>query len=211
MPLRLLDHPFRAEHFRRADEASDADFYSFPRLVTHIDDAAIAALTRFYGDFLAPGSDVLDLMSSWVSHLPPAVDYRSVVGLGMNAAELAANPRLSRWLVHDLNQAPGLPFADAHFDACLIAVSVQYLARPLEVFTEIARVLRPGGGLAVSFSNRMFATKAVAVWRALDAAGHAQLVALYCQLAGFAAPVLADLSPAPGRGDPLHVVATRKA
>jgi SAM-dependent methyltransferase len=204
-------NPFRAEHFRRADEAVDDVFYGFPRLVTHIDEAAIAALTEFYRGFLAPGSEVLDLMSSWVSHLPPEVGYRGVVGLGMNAEELAANARLTQALVRDLNRTPALPFADASFDACLIAVSVQYLARPVEVFAEIARVLRPGGGLAVSFSNRLFPTKAVALWRALDDGGHADVVGLYCRLAGFAAPDLIDLSPSPGASDPLYVVTARKA
>lgn len=204
-------HPFRAEHFRRADEDPDSAFYGFARLVTHIDDAAIAALTQFYRRFLSADSDVLDLMSSWVSHLPAEMAYRGVVGLGMNAEELAANPRLTRALVHDLNRTPTLPFADASFDACLIAVSVQYLTRPLEVFAEIARVLRPGGGLAVSFSNRMFPTKAVALWQALDDGGHADVVGLYCRLAGFAAPDLVDLSPAPGASDPLYVVTARKA
>ena len=111
------------ELFQRIDESADERFYSEPRLVTHIDDATIAALTQLYRELVPAGAHVLDLMSSWVSHLPPEVDYGRVVGLGMNHVELAQNPRLTSFLVHDLNRCPELPFADATFDAVLNAVS----------------------------------------------------------------------------------------
>jgi SAM-dependent methyltransferase len=200
--------PFRDAYFARQDEGDDAAFYRAPRLVAHLDDAARAALAAYYGRVLAPGSDVLDLMSSCVSHLPRDLASGSVTGLGMNAAELAANPQLTAALVHDLNARPNLPFADASFDACLIAVSVQYLTRPVAVFADIARVLRPGGCCIVSFSNRCFPTKAVALWRAFGDAGHAWLVRAYFRRAGgFAEPELADLSPRVGMaGDPLFAV-----
>ncbi len=150
-------------------------------------------------------------MSSCVSHLPDELVCASVTGLGMNRAELEANPRLTDHLVHDLNARPVLPFDRARFDACLIAVSVQYLTRPLEVFADIARVLRPGAPCMVSFSNRMFPTKAIAIWRALGDAGHARLVAHYFALAGgFDEPELADLSPEPGVSDPLFAVTARR-
>ena len=186
---------------------ADLDFYSAPRLVTHIDDAAVAALTRHYASLLKPGDRVLDLMSSWVSHLPPdlAVD---VVGHGMNADELAANPRLGRWFVQDLNCDPVLVEPDAAFDAVLICVGVQYLQRPVSVFQELRRVLRPGGVIVASYSNRCFPTKAVAIWRHLDMEGQAALIRLYCEKAGFSdirALVLAE-----GRsGDPLIAVDAR--
>ena len=96
--------------FVRQDETPDAEFYHHPRFVTHIDDAAIAAVTRLYREYFASDTDLLDLMSSWVSHLPADVAYRRVVGLGMNAAELRANPRLSAHVVQDLNAQPLLPF-----------------------------------------------------------------------------------------------------
>lgn len=202
---------FRPEHFRRVDETDDADFYVPPRLVAHIDEAAIAALTAWYATALPAGGDVLDLMSSWVSHLPAGVEYRSVTGLGMNQVELEANPRLTARNVQDLNRDPRLPFPDAAFDACTIAVSVQYLIRPVEVFAEIARVLRPGGLCAVSFSNRMFPTKAVAVWRALDDHDHGRLVGLYFRDAGGFEPArVLDLSPGPDATDPLYVVESRR-
>jgi hypothetical protein len=172
--------------FTRIDGEEDEFFYEEPRLVYHIDDNAVAALTEFYRGVLPEGGVLLDLMSSWVSHLPPETPYAEVIGLGMNATELAANPRLARWFVQNLNRDPTLPFAPASIDAAMICVSVQYLERPVAVLREVARVLRPGGLIVISFSNRCFWTKAVAVWRALDDAGHAALVERYLRHAGFA-------------------------
>jgi SAM-dependent methyltransferase len=172
--------------FTRLDDENDEVFYEPPRLVCHIDDGAIAALTGFYRGVLPPGGVLLDLMSSWVSHLPPEIDYAQVIGHGMNAAELAANPRLSRWFIQNLNRDASLPLGDASVDAAMICVSIQYLQQPVAVLRDVVRLLRPGGPLVVSFSNRCFWTKAVAVWRALDDAGHARLVELYLRHAGFA-------------------------
>src|SRR5437764_12821323 len=172
--------------FARLDETDDALFYEPPRLVQHIDDGAIAALTELYRTVLPAGAALLDLMSSWISHLPPEIQYREIVGHGMNAGELAANPRLSRWFVQDLNKDPRLPLADAGSDAAMICVSIQYLQQPVVVLREVRRVLRPGAPIVISFSNRCFWTKAVAVWRALDDRGHAALVERYLHYAGFA-------------------------
>lgn len=171
--------------FARLDQSEDELFYEPPRLVYHIDDHAVAALTEFYRRVLPAGGVLLDLMSSWVSHLPPEIDYAEVIGHGMNPEELAANPRLSRWFVQNLNRDPTLPLADASIDAAMICVSIQYLQRPVEVLREVTRVLRPDAPLVVSFSNRCFWTKAVAIWRGLDDAGHARLVELYLRHAGF--------------------------
>jgi SAM-dependent methyltransferase len=171
--------------FNRLDEEDDAAFYEEPRLVHHIDSHAVAALTGFYRTVLPAGGVLLDLMSSWVSHLPPEIDYAEVVGLGMNGAELAANPRLGRRFVQDLNRDATLPLPNAGVDAAMICVSIQYLQQPLMVLREVARVLRPGSPVVISFSNRCFWTKAVAVWRALDDAGHARLVELYLRHARF--------------------------
>ena len=193
--------------FAKEDPSDDGDFYAPARLVTHIDEVATAALTAFYRSELPPGGVILDLMSSWVSHLPD-VTYGEIVGHGMNAEELAANPRFDRWFIADLNQSPVLPLESDSVDAALCCVGVQYLQRPLEVFAEVARVLRLGAPFIVSFSNRCFPTKAVAIWRALDARGQARLIAHYMDEAGFAemdAHVLSDGS----RGDPLTVVVAR--
>lgn len=171
--------------FAKLDGDPDELFYAEPRLVYHIDDNAVAALTGFYRETLPAGGAMLDLMSSWVSHLPPEVAYGEVIGLGMNAAELAANPRLARRLVQNLNRDPHLPLPDASVDAATICVSVQYLERPVTVLREVARVLRPGGPIVMSFSNRCFWTKAVAIWRALGDDGHAALVERYLRHAGF--------------------------
>ena len=194
--------------FAKQDESDDLAFYAPPRLVTHIDDVAVAALTRFYRDILPEGARVLDLMSSWVSHLPDDRRYAEVVGHGMNAEELAANPRLDRWFVQDLNVEPSLPMADQVFDAASCCVGVQYLQRPFEVFAEIRRILVPGGRFIASYSNRCFPTKAVAVWRALDLNGQASLIGHYMERSGFdgiEAHILSDGSD----GDPLIAVVGR--
>jgi SAM-dependent methyltransferase len=172
--------------FTKLDAEDDAIFYEPPRLVCHIDEGAIAALTGFYRAVLPPDGVLLDLMSSWVSHLPPEICYAQVIGHGMNATELAANPRLSRWFVQDLNRDINLALDAASVDAAMICVSIQYLEQPVAVLREVARVLRPGAPLVVSLSNRCFWTKAVAIWRQLDDEGHAHLVEHYLHHAGFA-------------------------
>jgi ubiquinone/menaquinone biosynthesis C-methylase UbiE len=171
--------------FAKIDAEEDELFYEPPRLVCHIDEGAIAALTEFYRVALPAGGVLLDLMSSWVSHLPPEIDYAEVIGHGMNATELAANPRLTRWFVQNLHRDTKLPLADTSVDAAMVCVSIQYLQQPAAVLREVSRVLRPGSPLVISFSNRCFWTKAVAIWRALDDDGHARLVERYLGRAGF--------------------------
>ena len=190
--------------FRKADPSPDPAFYVQPRFVTHIDAGAIAAVTAIYRDLLPPAGDILDLMSSWVSHLPPEAAYRSVAGHGMNAAELEANPRLTARIVQDLNANPTLPLPENTFDGACLCVSVQYLQRPIEVFNEVRRVLRPGAPFVVSFSNRCFPTKAVAIWQALDGADQQRLVTAYMQAAGFTD--ITARTAVPPRGDPLWAV-----
>jgi SAM-dependent methyltransferase len=194
--------------YGREDEAPDPLFYELPRRVVHIDDGAIAALGRLYGEALPMGGRLLDLMSSWRSHLPPGLRAAEIVGLGLNADEMADNPQLTRHVVHDLNRQPRLPFEAESFDGAMCAVSIQYLVHPLEVFREVRRVLRPGAPFVVAFSNRCFPTKAVAVWHATSDAQHVALVRAYFESAGgWQAPVAEDRSPA--QGDPLHAVWAR--
>lgn len=195
--------------FDRIDESPDDHFYALPRMVTHIDDATISALTQFYREHLASGSDLLDLMSSWVSHLPEELQFGRVSGLGMNGQELAANRRLSDWLVHDLNRDPELPYADGSFDAVLNAVSVQYLVRPDRVFRSILRVLRPGGLSIVAMSHRCFPSKAIRAFQQLDLPERLALVGRYHELAGFEA--ISQLDRSPERADPLWIVIARRA
>ena len=205
--------PLPPHLFRRQDETPDSEFYRHPRFVTHLDEHALAAVTQLYREYFAPGSALLDLMSSWVSHLPPEVAYRRVVGLGMNAAELRGNPRLHAHVVHDLNQQPALPFADQEFDGAAICVSIDYLTQPVAVLRELARVLRPEAPLVITFSNRCFPSKAIAAWHQLDDRGHLALVRQYLVAAGgWHAPALLDRSPAPaGQSDPLFAVVARAA
>ena len=198
------------EFFQRTDPQPDEVFYTEPRFVTHIDDATIQALTALYRELIPSGSRVLDLMSSWVSHLPTDVSYEHVAGLGMNEQELASNPQLDDYLVHNLNEHPRLPLPDNSFDFVVNAVSIQYLTRPIEVFASIRRLLRPGGSSIVAFSHRLFPTKAVSVWQQLSRDDRARLVASYHVMAGgFDEPIFLDRSPE--EADPLRAVVARKA
>jgi Methyltransferase domain len=173
-----------AEAFAKVDPSNDDLFYAVPRMVTHIDDDAIRALKQLYETILPPGGAILDLMSSRFSHIPASC-AGSVTGHGMNAAELAANPQLDDIFVQNLNENPLLPLQDASFDAAVCCAGVQYLCHPIDVFSEVRRVLREGAPFIVSFSNRCFPTKAVAIWRALSAQDHAKLVEHYAEQAGF--------------------------
>jgi SAM-dependent methyltransferase len=178
------DGLFPPAAYARDDESADPDFYLSPRRVVHIDDGAIAALRRVYADVLPADGCLLDLMSSWRSHLPPSLPTRRVVGLGLNGEEMADNPQLTSHVVHDLNRVPRLPFGDEEFHGAICAVSIQYLLHPLLVFREVYRVLRPEAPFVVSFSNRCFPTKAVAVWLGTTDQQHLVLVRRYFEAAG---------------------------
>lgn len=170
--------------FARMDPRDDAQFYAAPRRVQHLDAACRARITGLYARFLEPGARVLDLMSSWVSHLPDEIAALHVTGLGMNAEELAANPRLAEYVVQDLNRDTALPFPTAGFDAVVCTASVEYLVRPLAVFQELARVLKPGGVCIMTFSERWFPPKAIELWGDLHPFERMGLVLQYFQRAG---------------------------
>ena len=203
---------FPPEYFRREDEGDDGLFYAEPRLVVHIDEHAIAALGEYFARVLPQNGVILDLMSSWRSHLPDALPIRKLVGLGLNSTEMAENPQLGESVVHDLNSDPGLPFEDRSFDAALVTVSIQYMIRPVEVFSQVNRVLREGAKFHVIYSNRMFSAKAVWIWRALDDARRAQLVCSYfAQSDGWEAIQVTDISPTlDSHSDPLYAMSARK-
>lgn len=201
--------PFPPGFFARLDEGDDADFYGPPRLVTHIDDGAIAAVGDLYSELSIDG-DVLDLMSSWVSHLrrPP----RSLVVLGLNRAELEANPMATQRIVADLNAAPRIPLPDESVDDAVCCVSVDYLTRPVEVVADVGRVLRPGGRLVFTFSNRLFPTKAVQGWLHSSDEGRCAIVAEYLRRSGRFGPATVERrTPLAHRGDPLFAVWAARA
>lgn len=175
---------FAGDPFARIDPRPDPDFYQQPRLVQHLDDVALAGVRQIYGEYIRPDMRVLDLMSSWVSHLPESRDHTEVTGLGLNREELERNPDLSERVVHDLNASPQLPFEVATFDAAICTVSVEYLTRPLEVFREVARVLRPGGTFIVTFSDRWFPPKVISLWTELHPFERVGLVIDYFRLSG---------------------------
>jgi SAM-dependent methyltransferase len=212
----VTEDVFPPGFFAREDERSDATFYGPPRLVTHIDDGAIAAVSDLYAELGIDGSSgeprrVLDLMSSWISHLRVAPS--ELVVLGMNAAELEANPLAAHRVVADLNTDPRLPFADASFDAVLCCVSVDYLVAPVEVLREAARVLRPGAPLVLTFSNRCFPSKVIAGWLYADEDARCAIAATYVRLAGgFSEPEVSLRTPVERRyrGDPLYAVVARR-
>ena len=200
------------ESFRRYDESPDEEFYREPRFVTHIDDRAIAAVTQLYREHFPEGGVVLDLMSSWISHLPPEIEYSRVIGLGMNEEELKGNPRLDEYTVQDLNQNPELPYGEGEFDGCGICVSVDYLTRPIEVLREVGRVLKPGAPIVISFSNRCFQEKAVAAWLQTDDRGRIGIVEGYLREAGNWSDIHSlDRSPRRLFSDPLYAVIGRSA
>lgn len=208
-------YPFKEEDFRRFDESPDSLFYEAPRFVTHIDDPAIAALTNYYSKVFppsnTPGVSILDMCSSWVSHFPPGYKQERVVGLGMNEEELKRNPILAEYAVQDLNVNPRLPFEDNSFDIITNVVSVDYLTKPLDVFKEMCRILKPGGLAIISFSNRCFWTKAISIWTSTGDADHVMIVGSYFHYAGgFEPPQAVDITPNPGRSDPMYIVYSRK-
>jgi SAM-dependent methyltransferase len=202
---------FPTEYFARQDSSDDSLFYQVARKVVHIDDGAIRALTEQFGALLPKNAVLLDLMSSWRSHLPPQLEPSRVVGLGMNAEEMADNPALTEYVVHNLNQNPMLPFEDAVFDAAICTVSVQYLQRPIEVFREVGRVCKPGAPFVVSFSNRCFPTKAVSVWLGTTDNQHMALVARYFEDAGNWSNIQVWTKPTRFRGDPLYLVWAKRS
>lgn len=196
---------FQAPAITAAEPAFDPIFSREPPL-GHIDGAAIAAVTNLYREMLPPGGAILDVLSGWVPHLPPEAPYRRVVGIGLERRALAENPFLDEWRVQDLNGNPFLPFASGEFDGATICAAIQYLARPAEVLRDIARVLRPGAPLIVTFSNRCLATKAIGCWCLHDETGQLCLVAQHFAEAGNWADIRClDRTP-PGGGQPLYAV-----
>jgi SAM-dependent methyltransferase len=169
----------KPEWFRRLDDSDDELFYLSPRFVVHIDDAAIRTVGEIYLRNLPRSGAILDLMSSWRSHLPSELKPTRVVGLGLNRSEMEDNPALTEIVTHNLNRSPQMPFEDASFDGAILTVSVQYLVHPLEVFAEVGRVLRSGAPFIVTFSNRMFPTKAVAIWATASEQQRVDLVTYY--------------------------------
>ena len=206
----------RSEQRTKLDQTDDTQFYSFPRFVNHVDEGFIDQLRNLYRKRLKPNARIFDMMSSWVSHLPEELEFGHVEGHGMNELELAKNPRLNNYFVQNLNQNPKLPLPDRDFDAVINAVSVQYLQYPEAIFSEIYRILKPGGIAIISFSNRMFYQKAIAAWRDGTEMSRVQLVKSYFQsVPGFSQPeVIARQSTVPsflqmlgvGGSDPFYAV-----
>lgn len=212
----------RPEQRTKLDDNDDRNFYDYPRFVTHVDQEFINRLTNLYQERLPANSRILDLMSSWISHLPDGIQFAHVEGHGMNEEELVKNPRLDHYFIQNLNQNPKLPLEDAGFDAVLITVSIQYLQYPEAVLSEIYRVLKPNGVVIISFSNRMFYQKAIAAWRDGTDSDRVNLVLRYFQsVDGFTKPELVVHQPSMtagllqmlglGGGDPFYAAIAHKS
>jgi SAM-dependent methyltransferase len=212
--------PLQPNQRIKLDDSDDQLFYSYPRFVTHVDEGFIQQLTDLYSQRLQANTRILDLMSSWVSHLPKDIDFAHVEGHGLNAEELARNPQLNHYFVQNINTNPQLPFPDQDFDAVINCVSVQYIQYPEAVFSEIHRILKPGGIAIISFSNRMFFQKAIQAWRDGSEAFRVELVKGYFSLVpGFTTPeVISSTSTTPSflqwlgvpGGDPLYAVIAQR-
>jgi SAM-dependent methyltransferase len=211
----------------------DRYWYDRPRLVHHSDAIFRSLVTQLYRERIPAGGTVLDLCSSWVSHLPPEVEYAKVVGHGLNAVELGENERLSQFFVRNFNKEPDEWALESDtFDAVLICCSVQYFQQPERVFSEIFRVLKPGGICIITFTHNLFYEKAVAAWRDGSMFSRTQLVKQYFMAVdGFTEPEAltsvsggASLSPFEAaatvvekffktgntRADPFHAVVSYK-
>jgi SAM-dependent methyltransferase len=205
---------------RKLDTGNDREFYDVPRFVTHVDAGFIDRLTNLYRDRLIPNTRIFDMMSSWVSHLPDDLQFEHVHGHGLNAEELAKNPRLDQYFVQNLNQDLQLPLEDGSVDAVLNTVSVQYLQYPEAIFAEVYRILKPNGIAIFSFSNRMFYHKAIEIWRDGSEGDRVELVKGYFQsVSGFSEPeAIVQVSQVPDflkfvgvtGGDPFYAVVAQK-
>lgn len=203
--------PYTKKDLTRMDDSNDSIFYESPRLVTHIADATISALTDYYSTVFEDGDDVLDICSSWISHYPKDWKGGNVVGLGMNQYELENNKALSSFNLKDLNEDPTLPYDEGSFDKVTCVVSVDYLTKPKEVFEEIGRVLKPGGKGIISISNRCFPTKAWNLWLQTNDLEHVFITASFFHYSGaFDPPACKDISPNTPMSDPIYVIHAAK-
>ena len=207
-----MESPYPQDSFRKDDETDDELFYVEPRLVVHVDDNAINSIQSYYSKVFPENAIVLDLMSSWKSHFPKNKQFKKTIGLGLNAIEMENNPGLDEFLVQNINVDPTLPFEANYFDAVVIVVSIQYVSKPIELFQEIARILKPDSSCHVIYSNRMFPTKAVWLWKALSDDMRAQLIASYFHSTNnFGKPEFKTITEvSDGSIDPVFVVSSKK-
>ena len=207
-----MESPYPQDSFRKDDETDDELFYVEPRLVVHVDDNAINSIQSYYSKVFPENAIVLDLMSSWKSHFPKNKQFKKTIGLGLNAIEMENNPGLDEFLVQNINVDPTLPFEANYFDAVVIVVSIQYVSKPIELFQEIARILKTDCFCHVIYSNRMFPTKAVWLWKALSDDMRAQLIASYFHSTdNFGKPEFKTITEvADGSIDPVFVVSSKK-
>jgi hypothetical protein len=182
--------PYDSSDFKRYDESDDGIFYNQPRLVTHIDDNAVNALTRYYDTTLPREGKIMDVCTSWKSFYPTEVKdavqkgQLEVYGIGLNAEEMGLNgvfQNNERWRVMDLNRPPhdvrsAWPQQDLKFHAITCVVSIDYLNRPLEVCKNLLEATVEGGKIHLAISNRCFPNKVIRRWMMLNEQSRLELV-----------------------------------
>ncbi|MBW2663158.1 MAG: acyl carrier protein [Deltaproteobacteria bacterium] len=199
--------PISIKPYSRFDKNDDEIFYHLPRFDSFIDTPAQKALTDFYFRTLPVEGKILDLMAGRHSYLPQKFSFDEVVGLGLNEIEMKENTQLDKYVVHNLNKESTLPFGNSYFDACILSLSIQYLTHPVKVMKDIARVLKPNSPVAVVFSDRMFPTKAISIWRSGNVAGRTRYIKSCVYHSGLFHRInFEDLSPAYGASDSIYVV-----
>ena len=206
-------HGFHPHSFTAASAESDTLFYSRRPAGPMLDQGALTAITALYRTLLPEDGDILDLMAGPDSHLPPDMEFDSVIGIGVNAQALDSNPRLTDRVVEDINETPDLPLADESMDAVLLCDVAPYLRQPVAVFREIARVLQPGGLIILTFGDRFIPQKATALWQALDEGDRRRMLSVLLQRAGFGPVDNGNVAPAPEDlfwHDAVHAMTARR-
>lgn len=203
--------PYNPSDFTRQDSKPDTNFYSSPRFVTHIDDAAIASLREYYASVLPTKGRILDFCSSWISHYPPEVESAAkqgslqITGMGMNEAELAANDVLNAGrLLVDLNEDPDIAKAlksqnpssepTTKFNTSTCVVSIDYLTSPLALLKSLRSATAPNGTVHLVISNRCFPTKAISRWLRVDEDERLQMVGDFLHFAGWKGIEIVEVS-----------------
>ncbi|WP_019091341.1 class I SAM-dependent methyltransferase [Komagataeibacter europaeus] len=206
-------HGFHPHSFTVASTESDTAFHSRRPAGPMLDQGALTAITTLYRTLLPEDGNILDIMAGPDSHLPPDMEFDSVIGIGVNTQALDSNPRLTDRVVEDINETPDLPLADESMDAALLCDVVPYLRQPTQVFRDIARVLQPGGLIIITFGDRFIPQKATALWQALDEGDRRRMLSILLQRAGFGPVDNGNVTPAPEDlfwHDAVHAMTARR-
>lgn len=130
---------------------------------TEIEDEAASSLTNHYSFYLKDNMSVLEFGAAENSYLPEALNLEHHVGVGANQKLMNLNPSLTESFVVDLNNVDEERGIDSDelkklgaekFDVIIMANTIDFLSSPREVFKSAWALLKPGGLMIVSFTNR---------------------------------------------------------